>query len=114
MQTRATPGVYTWERSFRSRTGSLFLISILPPSWAVKVRSITRRTLTPATVLMACTMAFSCSSSRALAVMSLMILPFSTRTMSTAPMSPPALLMAVAILANMPMRFSISTRMVML
>ena len=43
-----------------------------------------------------------------------MILPFSTRTMSTEPKSPPALDMAVAIFANIPTRFSISTLMVML
>ena len=47
--TRATPGVYTMERSSRVRTGTLFLISIFPPRCIRNVRSETLTTRTPAT-----------------------------------------------------------------
>ena len=55
MHTRATPGVYTRERSSRLRMGTLDLISSLPPRCTKKVRSLTFLMTTPSTVRRAST-----------------------------------------------------------
>ena len=114
MQTRATPGVYTMERSLRVLIGLLDRTSILPPRCARKVRSDTFTTFTPGSFPTAAAISFSCSSSRALTVMSRMTVSLPKPAMSTAPMSPPALPMADVTRPSIPTRFWISTRMVML
>ena len=114
MQTRATPGVYTMERSLRVLIGILALTSILPPRWARNVRSETPTTFTCGILPTALAMICSCASSRALTVISRMIVSFPKPAMSTAPMSPPALPIVEAIFPSIPGWFWISTRMVML
>jgi len=114
MHTRATPGVYTMERSSRVLMGLLACTVIFPPRWARKVRSETFTTFTPGTLPTASAIFVSCASSRAFTVMSRMIVSLPKPAMSTASMSPPSLPIADVTLPNIPGRFRISTRIVIL
>ena len=114
MHTRATPGVYAMERSFRVFTGILLWISIFPPRCIRKVRSETFTTLTPGICFMVLMISCACSIPRARAVTSRMTVPFPWPERSIAPMSPPAVPIAVVTLPSMPTLFWISNRIVML
>ena len=102
LQILATPGVYAMERSSRVFTGTFELTSILPPRCIKNVRSDTFATRTPGMVCTCSTIRCPWSTSRALTVMSRVISPCCTFTMSTAPMKPSASPMAEVIFPNCP------------
>jgi hypothetical protein len=107
--TRATPGVYTIERSSRVRICNLERTSILPPRCKRNVLSETFTTLTSGSSSTALTICWPCSESRALTVMSRVLRSSPIRTMSTAPTIPPASPTVVRILPSAPARCGNST-----
>ena len=111
-QILATPGVYTIERSSRVRIGMRGVTSILPPRCARNVRSEYSSTSTPGTLDIRWISFCAWSASAASTVMSrTMPLP-STRTMSSARMSPPTLPMAEVSWPSIPGRFTMRQRAV--
>ena len=114
MHTRATPGVYAMERSFRVLIGTLGWTSIFPPRCIRKVRSETFTTLTPGIAFTVLMISCAWSIPRARAVTSRITVPFPWPERSTAPISPPASPIAVVTLPSMPTLFWISNRIVML
>ena len=114
MQTRATPGVYAMERSFRVLIATLGWTSIFPPRCIRKVRSDTLTIFTPGISLTVLMIFWACSMPCARAVTSRMTVPFPWPERSIAPMSPPAVPIAVVTLPSMPTLFWISNRIVML
>ena len=114
MQTRATPGVYAMERSFRVLIATLGWSAIFPPRCIRKVRSETFTTFTPGIALTASMIFWACSMPFARAVTSRVTVPFPWPERSTAPMSPPTSPIAVVTLPSMPTLFWISNRIVIL
>ncbi len=88
--------------------------SIFPPRCMRNVRSETLTTFTPWTVRIPSTTCWPWGSSRALNVMSRVIVVLPTTTRSMAPMSPPALPIAEVTRPSMPGLFRISSRTVRL
>ena len=108
--TRATPGVYTSDRSSRVRRGTRPFTSILPPRWRRNVRSDTARTRTPSIPLRSAVSASPVASSGASTVTSRTWMAGVASTRSIAPRLQPRAPMTLATLANIPGRFAISSR----
>ena len=90
MHTRATPGVYTIERSSRVFSECLLRCSILPPTCSRKVRSVVSTTSTPGIASIVSRILPQCSRLAASTTMSLMLALASASTRSTPTTTPPA------------------------
>src|SRR5947208_2789864 len=88
--------------------------SIFPPRRMRNVRSDTLTTFPPCAARIASTTCWPCGSSRALKVMSRVIVDLPTTTRSMAPISPPALPIAEVTRPSIPGLFTISSRTVRL
>ena len=97
-----------------SRMGTFEFTSILPPRCRRNVRSETETTSTPSSDCTCSTIFWTCSTPRALTVMSRVMTSLRTSTISTAPISPSACPMADVIIPSLPARSGYLSRMVML
>jgi hypothetical protein len=109
-QIRATPGVYTSERSSRVRTETRPRTSIFPPRCMRKARSDTARTFTPSIARSAAASRRPVSSSGVSTVTSRTWSCGVASTRSIAPSEQPCSPITRATCANIPGRFAISSR----